>query len=153
MDARALPDPVLVGAATDTINRTSSPQMTSADRRLKCFTERITKVRQPPLLELSRDDTAHNGRTPPAWLPKRSKQIVARTISHISASKRGEHLVLMRLGLTSGMSLSTSPLKVYEEIYSGDPGNMQALRELFPRDGNVGARSRKQRRRRSAAQA
>jgi len=30
---------------------------------------------------------------------------------------------------------------------------MQALRELFPRDGNVGARSRKQRRRRSAARA
>ena len=146
MDARALPDPMLVTTATDTVNRTSSPQMTSADRRLKCFTERIRKVRQSPLLELPRDDTSHNGRTPPAWLRKRSKQIVAQSISHIPASKRGEHLVLMRLGLTNGMSPSTSPLKVYEEIYSGDPGNMQALRELFPSDGDVGPRKRRHRR-------
>jgi hypothetical protein len=39
----------------------------------------------------------------------------------------------------------------YDEIFSGDPGNMQALRELFPVDIDVGAR--KQRRHRSAAQA
>jgi len=42
-------------------------------------------------------------------------------------------------------------MKAYEEIYSGDPGNMQALRELFPPDGDVGARKR--RRRRSVARA
>jgi hypothetical protein len=37
-------------------------------------------------------------------------------------------------------STSTSALKAYEEIYSGDPGNMQALRELFPLDGVAGLR-------------
>ena len=122
MDARALPDPMLVTTATDTVNRTSSPQMISADRRLKSFTERITKVRQPPLLELPRDDTAHNGRTPPAWLPKKSKQIVAQSISHIPASKRGEHLVLKHLELTSRMtSPLTSVLKAYDEIFGGTP--------------------------------
>ena len=34
----------------------------------------------------------------------------------------------------------TSALKVYDKIYSGDPSNMQALRELFLLDGDVGAR-------------
>ena len=121
------------------------PQTTSANRRLKRFTERVTKARQPPLLELPRVDTAHAGRTPPA-LPRRSRRIAAQSISHIPASKRGV------LGLTSEMSSpSTSALKAYDEIYGGDPGNMQALRELFPPDGDVGAR--KQRRRRSAARA
>jgi hypothetical protein len=37
-------------------------------------------------------------------------------------------------------SPSTSALKAYDEIYSGDPGNMQVLRDLFPLDGNVGLR-------------
>ena len=76
------PDPALVRAATpgdatvvaitDAVNRTPSPQMTSADIRLRRFTERVTKARQPPLLELSGVDTAHDGRAPPV-LPKRSK--------------------------------------------------------------------------------
>jgi hypothetical protein len=39
-------------------------------------------------------------------------------------------------------------MKAYEEIYGGDPGHMEALRELFPPDGNVGAC--KSRRHRSA---
>jgi hypothetical protein len=38
-------------------------------------------------------------------------------------------------------SPSTSALKVYEEIYNGDPGNLQALHELFPPDGDVGAQA------------
>jgi len=55
--------------------------------------------------------------------------------------KRGEHIVLKRLGLTSGMcSPSKSAMKTYEEIFSGDPDNMQTLRELFPPNGDVFAR-------------
>jgi len=34
--------------ATDAINRTPSPQTTSAITRFKCFTEQITKLMQPP---------------------------------------------------------------------------------------------------------
>jgi len=161
MDAEARPDLALVGAATqgdltdgaaiDVVNRTLSPQMTFANRSLKRFTERVTKARQPPLLELPGGDTTNAGRTPPT-LPKKSRQIAAQSISHIPASKQGEHLVLKRLGLTSGMpSPSTSALKAYDEIFSVDPGNMQALRELFPQDSDVGAHKR--RRLRSAARA
>ena len=102
VDAEACPDPALVGAATsgdttvvatmDAVNRTPSPQTTFASKRLKRFTERITKVRQPPLLELPEDNTTNDGRALFA-LPKRSKQITAQSLSHIPASKRGEHLV------------------------------------------------------------
>ena len=141
----------MVLATADVVNRTPPPQTTSARRRLKRFTERVTKAWKSPLLELPGDDMAHGGCAPP-MLPKRSKRIAAQSLSHISVSKRGEHLVLKRLGLTSGMSSpSTSAMKAYEEIYSGDPGNMQALRELFLPDGDMGPC--KQRRRRSAARA
>ena len=58
--------------------------------------------------------------------------------------KQGEHLVLKRLELTSGMTPpSTSVLKAYDEIFGGDPDNMQALRELFPPDSDVGPRKRR----------
>ena len=42
----ATPHRRTIVAATDDVNRTPSPQTTSADRCLKRFTERITKVRQ-----------------------------------------------------------------------------------------------------------
>jgi hypothetical protein len=42
-------------------------------------------------------------------------------------------------------------MEVYEEIFGGDPGHMEALRELFPPDNDMGARKR--RRRCSAVQA
>jgi hypothetical protein len=54
-------------------------------------------------------------------------------------------------GLTSGMlSPWTSAMKAYDEMFSDD-SNMQALRELFPPDSDVGPRKR--RRRRLATQA
>jgi hypothetical protein len=161
VDAEACLDQALYGAATlggatvvdatDVINHTPSPRATPADGRLKRFIEQVTKARKLSLLELPGDDVEHGGRAPPV-LPKRSKRIAAQSLSHILTSKRGEHLVLKRLGLTSGMpSPSTSAMNAYEEIYGGDPGNMQALRELFPPEGDVGAHKR--RRRRSAARA
>jgi hypothetical protein len=51
-------DMTIVAATDDDVNRTPLPQTTSADRHLKHFTKRITKRRQPPLLELHRDETA-----------------------------------------------------------------------------------------------
>jgi hypothetical protein len=56
-------------------------------------------------------------------------------ISHILASKQGEHLIIKHLGLTSGIpSPSALAMKVYGEMFSGDPAHMQTLRELFPAD-------------------
>jgi hypothetical protein len=64
-----------------TVNRTPPPQTTSTDRRLKRFTERITKMRQPPILELPIDDV-HGGHAPP-MIPTRSKRIYS-GVEHIS---------------------------------------------------------------------
>jgi uncharacterized protein with von Willebrand factor type A (vWA) domain len=132
-------------AATDAVNNTPSPQTDSADSRLKSFIERVMKARQPPLLELPKDDSTPD-RRPPAALPKRSRRIAAQSLFHILVAKRGEHLVMKCLGLTSGMSThSTSAMKAYEEIYGDDPDpdHVEALRELFPPDDDVGVRKRR----------
>ena len=43
---------------------------------------------------------------------------------------------MKRPRLSSGKpSPSTSAKKAYEEIFNSDPAHMQALRELFPADG------------------
>jgi hypothetical protein len=62
--ATTLGDATIV-AMMDGVNHTPSTQMTLVDRRLKRFTERITKRRQPPLLEPPRDDTAIGEWAPP----------------------------------------------------------------------------------------
>jgi hypothetical protein len=136
-------------ATTDDFNRTPSPQRTSAHKRLKRFTERVTKARQPPLLGLPDDKAALGGHATPS-LPKRSKRIVAQATTHILTAKRGEYLVMKRLGLSSEMPPPSMSAMTYDEVFGGDPANMQALRELFPPVGDVGLRRR---RRRSAARA
>jgi hypothetical protein len=78
------------------------PQTTLAERRLKRFTERVTKPRQPPLLELPGDVAALSGCAPPS-LPKRSRWIATQATAHIPTAKRGEYLVMKRLGLSSRM--------------------------------------------------
>lgn len=46
-------------------------------------------------------------------------------------------LVLFRVWMASP---PTSAMKAHDEIYSGDPGNTQALRELFSPNGDMGPR-------------
>jgi len=84
-------DEPMIVAATDDVNCTPSPQTTSVGRRLKRFTERITKRRPPPFLELSGDDTAIGRRAWPS-LPNQSRRLAAQSIAHIPAAKRGEYL-------------------------------------------------------------
>ena len=47
---------------------------------------------------------------------------------------------MKRLGHSSGMPLPSTPAMTYDEVFNGDPAHMQALRELFPPVGDVGAR-------------
>jgi hypothetical protein len=56
----ATPPEWTIVATTDDVNCTPSPQTSSADRRLKRFTERVTRARQPPLLELPDSGTGHS---------------------------------------------------------------------------------------------
>jgi hypothetical protein len=76
----------------------------------------------------------------------RSRRIAAQSLSRIPVSKRGEFLVMKRLGQARGMiDASPAPSTKYDDIFGEDPENMEALRELFPEDGAVGGRKRRRR--------
>ena len=75
---------------------------------------------------------------------------MAHDTAYIPTAKRGEYLVMKRLGLSSGIPpLSTSAM-TYDEVFNGAPAHMQALRQLFPLVSDVSAGKR---RRRPAARA
>jgi hypothetical protein len=118
----------------------------SARRRFKTFADKITKPRPPPLLPLPVEDTTYGRFTSP-YLPSRSRRIAAQSISHIPASKRGEYLIMKRMGLISGAQHpSASDVQAFEEMISSD-SNEEALQLLFPPDCVVGPRKRRGRRR------
>jgi hypothetical protein len=49
-------------------------------------------------------------------------------------AKQGEYLAMKRMGFSSLMWTMT-----YDEVFNGEPAHMQALLELFPPGGDVGA--------------
>jgi len=59
-------------------------------------------------------------------------------------SKRGEYLVLKRLGHASPLSASTARNK-FDALFGNNPEDDEALRELFPDDGHIGGRRRRRR--------
>jgi hypothetical protein len=120
---------------TQLLKKTRTFQTTSAERHLKRFTERVTKTRQPPLLELPGDEAAIGGRAPLS-LPMQSRRIAAQTTAHIPTAKWGEYLVTKRLGLSSGMPPSSTSAMTYDEVFNGDPDHLQVLCELFPPVGD-----------------
>jgi len=108
------------------------------------ITYRVTKARQPPLLELPGDETALGRRAPPL-LPKQSRRIATQATAYIPTAKRGEYLVMKRLRLSSKMLPPSTSAMTYDEVFNGDPAHMQALRELFPPVGDVGVCKRRRR--------
>jgi len=83
-------------------------------------------------------------------LPRRSKRQAAQSLSRVPVSKRGEILVMRRLGLvTVGSSPNASAVKAYEDLYKPDASNVKALAAIFNND--VGTESCRQRRKRKLA--
>ena len=65
----------------------------------------------------------------------RSRQLAAQPLSRVPASKRGEVLIMQRMGFTKGPSTSsTSELAAYDKLFSGDltTSEADAPDELFP---------------------
>jgi hypothetical protein len=79
----------------------------------------------------------------PQQRPLRSRRIAAQSLSRIPTSKRGEYLVLKRLGHASAIAESTAGNK-FDALFSGQPEDVEALRELFP-DGCQGGERRRRR--------
>ena len=109
----------------------------SAECRLKRFVDKIKKPRTPALLQLPSPEQPEA--TPWPKIPTRSRRIAAQSLSHIPASKRGEFLVRKQLEHTKGQAELASMAKIFGDY----PEHMQALRELFPPEGDVGARKRR----------
>jgi hypothetical protein len=84
---------------------------------------------------------AQQGRTP--WQrPLRSRRIAAQSLSRISVARRGEYLVLKRLGQVSPLTESTAANK-FNALFGGNPEDDEALRELFPDECTIGGRRRR----------
>ena len=68
-------------------------------------------------------------------MPWRSKRLTAQPLSRVPASKRGEVLIMPRMGFTKGPSASSaSELAAYDKLFGGDltASEADALDELFP---------------------
>jgi ribosomal protein S6 len=80
-------------------------------------------------------------------LPIRSRQIVAQPLAHILTSKRGEVLLVHKMGIARLAAPVSSVSKgIYDAIFVGNltPSHVAALDELFPVTNNrvLGWRSR-----------
>ena len=142
-----LPDPEQ-GADQNTPGRNAlgakpaaTPKSTpSAQKRFKVFARRVKKAKTSPLL--SKPPPMES--TTPRPQIKRSRRITAQSLSRIPTAKRGEYLVLKRLGHASALNEESAPGK-FEALFSGNPEDEEALRELFP-VGCLDGRSRRRRR-------
>jgi len=68
-------------------------------------------------------------------LPTRSRRIAAQALSHVPASKRGEVLVIKRMGYLNGQARpSTASKDAYNSIFVDqlNPSHAEAMRQLFP---------------------
>jgi hypothetical protein len=68
-------------------------------------------------------------------LPKRSKRITAQPRAHIPTSKRGEVLLMQRMGFTPPAALVSSASKrAYDDLFAGNLtlSEAEALEALFP---------------------
>ena len=102
----------------------------SVKRRLDSFISEVThkwdspQIREPP-------------KQPPAKpvMPWRSRRLSAQPLSRAPASKRGEALIMQRMGFTKGPSTSSaSELAAYDKLFGDDltVSEAKALDELFP---------------------
>lgn len=128
----SLARPILAPAATtgdDPLVAQEGSNSGSFGGKVKCFTERILKKAASPLLHAKVDDSSS------AKLPLRSRRIAANPLSKVPVVKRGEILVMQRLGLTRGRATpSKSAHSEYDSMFVDKLSNSheEAMRELFP---------------------
>ena len=101
----------------------------SAKRRLDSFINEVTRKRDSPLI---REPPMQSPAEP--MIPRRSRRLEAQPLSRVPASKRGEVLIMQRMGFTKGPSApSVSELEAYEKLFGGDltASEAETLDELF----------------------
>jgi hypothetical protein len=107
-----------------------TPTPREAARRLARFTEEVQCRRQPPLIASPPRQRAVTKRP----LPIRSKRIATQPLLHIPTSKRGEVLLMQRMGIAPPAAPVSSASKgAYNAIFTGNltSSQVEALDELF----------------------
>lgn len=105
---------------------TSAPASSSISGRLRRFASKVLKKATSPLLPTKVFDSS-------AKMPLRSRRIAAQPLSKVPVAKRGEILIMKRLGLAPAQNGESSKHD-FEALFEGSDreSHVEAMRELFP---------------------
>jgi len=146
------------GADGSTAGTPTPATQREAARRLARFTKEVQLKRQSSLIVSPPRQKEATIRQP---LLVRSRRIVAQLLAHIPTPKRGEVLLMQKMGIVPLAALVPSVSKgTYDAIFAGNltPSHVATLDKLFPATNNragrrtlfsndgVGSRSQQQRR-------
>jgi hypothetical protein len=116
----------MAGAVAPTVDDSPSPR--EAAMRLARFTKEVMVVRQPPLIS----SPPKQKPLPKRALPLKRRRIAAQQMDHIPVSKRGEVLLMKRIGFLEPSAPPFSAAKCsFDSYFEGDL-DVEALNELFP---------------------
>jgi hypothetical protein len=102
---------------TNELTAEGTPTPREATKRLAGFIEEVQVMRQPPLINSPPKQKPAPKRT---TLPIRSKRIAAQQMNHIPASKRGEVLLMKRMGiLAPSAPISSAARRSYNSYFQG----------------------------------
>ena len=110
----------------------ATPTPREAARRLARFTEEVQLVRMPPLIASPPRQKVPTIGQP---MPKRSRRIAAQPLAHILTSKRGEVLLMRRMGFAPPAGpISSASKRAYDDFFARNwtSSEVEALDELFP---------------------
>ena len=101
--------------ATDELTVEGTPTPREAAKRLARFIEEVQVMRQPPLINSPpKQKLAPKRTTLPIW----SRRIAAQQMDHIPASKRGEVLLMKRIGiLAPAAPISSAAKRSYNSYF------------------------------------
>ena len=108
------------------------PTPREAARRLVRFTEEVQLERMPPLIASPPRQKVATIRQP---MPKRSRRIAAQPLAHIPTSKRGEVLLMRRMGFAPPAApISSASKRAYDDFFARNltSSEVEVLDELFP---------------------
>ena len=108
------------------------PTPHEAARRLARFTEEVQLERMPPLIASPPKQKVATIRQ---HMPKRSRRIAAQPLMHIPTSKRGEVLLMRRMGFAPPAApISSASKRAYDDFFVRNltSSEVKAMDELSP---------------------
>jgi hypothetical protein len=112
---------------------TTTPTPGEEARRLARFKEKVQVQRDPPLVRSPPRQPARKQQA--AALPLRSRRIAAQNLGHIPAAKRGEVLLMRKMGMAPPAGPpSAAQRQSFDDLFAGNisTDDAEALDELFP---------------------